>query len=664
MVARESGARGLKGKTDSMRETVRILVVEDQPTDAELAEKEIRKTLESCLFKRVETREDYLACLESFRPDLIITDYRMPRFNGMEVLKLAQEKAPLTPVIIMTGAINEDTAVDCMKAGAANYVIKEHLKRLSQAVVHAIEEKRVLQERYRAERALRESEERYRTLVHTLPDALTLADPEGTILYESPSSLRFFGHDSESEAIGRNVLDWIHPDDHAKAVEAIQTLRSGGNLRGQELVFFKKDGSTFWGELSASSIRDDQGAVTGFLALIRDISDRKRSEEEKAQLQAQLLQSQKMDSIGRLAGGVAHDFNNMLSVILGYSELIQTQLNANDPIRNDVEQIEKAGRRAKDITQQLLAFSRKQIIEPTIIDLNELINSIQKNLARLIGEDIDLKFTPGPDLFKIRFDHSQLDQILINLAANARDAMPQGGRLAIETSNVFLDNTFCREHLGFAAGNYVLLTVADSGVGMDRETLAHAFEPFFTTKAIGKGTGLGLATVYGIVVQGGGWIEAESEPGRGTLFRIYFPSIVEDALANPEQEASAIRSGAGNILVVEDDKLVRRMTVAMLESVGYKVHEAATARDALQYCEKTGNAVDLLITDVVMPELSGTELRDRIQALRPGLKVLFISGYASDVVAHHGIADEGVNFIRKPFSMNDLARAVQKIIPV
>lgn len=646
-----------------MSEAVRILIVEDQPTDAELAEKEILKTLQSCLFKRVETREEYLAELESFQPEVIITDYRMPRFNGLEALKLAQEKIPLTPVIIMTGAINEDTAVDCMKAGAANYVIKEHLKRLSQAVVHAIEEKRVLQERYEAEQALRESEERYRTLVHTLPDALVLADMEGNIIYESPSALRLFGWDLEKDAVGRNFLDWIHPGDHAKILDAIQTLRSGLNLRGQELLFLKKDKSTFWGELSASGTRDAQGAVTGFLALIRDISDRKQSEEEKAQLQAQLLQSQKMDSIGRLAGGVAHDFNNMLSVILGYSELIQTQLNANDPIRNDVEQIEKAGRRAKDITQQLLAFSRKQIIEPTIIDLNERIHSIRKSLGRLIGEDISLEFSPGPDLRKIRFDHSQLDQILINLAANARDAMPQGGRLKIETSNVFLDEAFCREHLGFAAGDYVVLTVADNGIGMDRETLAHAFEPFFTTKAIGKGTGLGLATVYGIVAQGGGFIEAESEPGRGSLFRIYFPSITENAFADPAQKGFTICSGAGNILVVEDDNLVRRMTVALLKSIGYKVHEAASARDALQYCEEGDNAVDLLITDVVMPELSGAELRDRIQAVRPGLRVLFISGYASDVVAHHGIKDEGANFIRKPFTMNELAKAVQNILP-
>jgi two-component system, cell cycle sensor histidine kinase and response regulator CckA len=645
-----------------MSTTIRILIVEDQPTDAELVEIEIRKALDSCQFKRVETQDQFVTALDSFKPDLIIADYRMPQFDGLTALKIAIERVPFTPVIIITGAINEDTAVECMKAGAANYVIKEQLKRLSQAVLHALEEKRVLRERYWAERALRESEERYRTLVHTLPDALTLADWDGNIIYESPSSVKFYGYDSENEAFGRNVLDWIHPDYRTKALGAIETLRTGGNIRGEEFVFFKKDGSTVWGELSASSIRDDLGKVTGFLALVRDISERKRASAERAQLQSQLLQSQKMDSIGRLAGGVAHDFNNMLSVILGYSELIQAQLDAQDPVRGDVEQIEKAGRRAKDITQQLLAFSRKQIIEPTLIDLNELIGSIQKSLARLIGEDVDLQFSPGDSLHRIKFDHSQLDQILINLVANARDAMPQGGQLKIDTSNIRLDEAFCREHLGFTPGDYVLLTIADSGIGMDRETLSHAFEPFFTTKAIGKGTGLGLATVYGIVVQGGGLIEADSEPGQGTVFKIYFPRIKEETVHSDDGDESPIGTGSGSILVVEDDKLVRNMTVAMLESVGYSVHAAESPLDALEYCEKNGDSIDLLITDVVMPALSGADLRDQIQTMRPGLKVLFISGYAADVIAHHGILDEGVNLIRKPFSMSDLAKTVQNII--
>jgi two-component system, cell cycle sensor histidine kinase and response regulator CckA len=645
-----------------MNEPIRILIVEDQPTDAELAKREIGKTIKSCVFQRVETHEDYLAALESFNPDLIITDYRMPRFDGLTALKLALEKAPFIPVIIMTGAINEDTAVECMKAGAANYVIKEQLKRLSQAVLHALEEKRILLERHKAELALRESEERYRTLVHTLPDALTVADINGNVVYEAPTTLRFYGYDVDENLSGRRVIDWIHPAYKAKALNLIDDLKAGRDVRHQEFMLTKKDGASFYGEVSASSMRDAQGNVTGFLSLVRDISDRKQAEAERAQLQAQLLQAQKMESIGRLAGGVAHDFNNMLSVILGYAELIQTQLAKDDPLLNDILQIEKAGRRAKDITQQLLAFSRKQIIEPAIMDLNEFVTSTQKGLSRLIGEDINLHFSPGADLYKIKFDRSQLDQILINLAANARDAMPQGGQLKIETANIRLDEAFSKEHYMMTPGDYVLLTVKDTGVGMDRETLLHAFEPFFTTKTVGKGTGLGLSTVYGIVIQGGGFIEAESEPGHGSTFRIYFPRMSEEAIVAEEIQECPMKQGTGKVLVVEDDPMVRDITVAMLASVGYKVQAAATPLAALEYCEKSCDPIDLLITDVVMPELSGAELRDKIQAMKPGLKVLFISGYASDIIAHHGILDEGVNFIRKPFTLNDLAKAVQNVI--
>jgi two-component system, cell cycle sensor histidine kinase and response regulator CckA len=645
-----------------MNEPIRILIVEDQPTDAELAKREICKAIESCVFQRVETREDYLAALEAFKPNLIITDYRMPRFDGLTALKLALEKVPFTPVIIMTGAINEDTAVECMKAGAANYIIKEQLKRLGQAVLHALEEKRVLLERHKAELALRESEERYRTLVHTLPDALIVADMNGNVVYEAPSTLRLYGYDTSDDLSGRRVVDWIHPDYQAKAHNLIEDLKTGRDVRHQEFILTKRDGSSFHGELSASSMRDAQGNVTGFLALVRDISDRKQAEVERVQLQAQLLQAQKMESIGRLAGGVAHDFNNMLSVILGYAELIQTQLAKENPLLNDVMQIERAGRRAKDITQQLLAFSRKQIIEPAMMDLNEFITGTQKGLSRLIGEDINLQFSPGADLYKIKFDRSQLDQILINLAANARDAMPQGGKLKIETSNVQIDEAFSKEHLMLTPGDYVLLTVTDSGVGMDKETLAHAFEPFFTTKAVGKGTGLGLATVYGIVIQGGGFIAAASEPGRGSIFDIYFPRMAEEATVAEGIPEFSMKQGTGRVLVVEDDPMVRDLTVAMLESVGYTVRAAETPSAALEYCKKNRDPIDLLITDVVMPELSGVELRDRIQAMKPDLKVLFISGYASDIIAHHGILDEGVNFIRKPFTMSDLAKAVQNVI--
>jgi two-component system, cell cycle sensor histidine kinase and response regulator CckA len=645
-----------------MNESIRILLVEDETTDAELAQREIRKGLESCRFHRVETREDFLAALREFKPDIIITDYRMPRFDGLTVVKLALEKTPFTPVIILTGALNEDTAVECMKAGAVDYVIKEHIKRLSQAVIHALEQKRVREERYQAEQAIHESEARYRSLIHTLPDAMTVSDLNGKIIYAAPSAIKFYGFRSGEELVGHSIMEWIHRDHHAKARVAMQSALAGETIQNEEYLLFRRDGSALYGEVSASCMKNAQGQPVGFLMLVRDISDRKRTEEERQQLQAQLLQAQKMESIGRLAGGVAHDFNNMLSVILGYAELLQSQLPAHDPMLTDLTQIERAGRRAKEITQQLLAFSRKQIIEPTLLDLNEVINTAQKGLIRLIGEDIDLRFNSQPGLHKIKFDHSQLEQILINLAVNARDAMPQGGKLVIETANISLDEAFCREHLGFLAGDYVLLSVSDNGMGMDKVTLAHAFEPFFTTKAVGKGTGLGLAMVYGIVNQGGSFIEANSELGQGTTFKIYIPRVAEKETPLIETRENPVEPGTGTVLVVEDDGMVRDMTVAMLEAVGYKVLSAATPMEALEYCEKCGAAVDLMITDVVMPELSGAELRDKILKMLPGIKVLFISGYAGDIIAHHGVLDQGINFIRKPFSMSDLATAVRNVM--
>jgi two-component system, cell cycle sensor histidine kinase and response regulator CckA len=645
-----------------MSESIRILLVEDEPIDAELTQREIRKGLESCTFHRVETREDFLLALKEFQPDLIITDYRMPRFDGLTAVKIAMEKTPFIPVIILTGALNEDTAVECMKTGAVDYVIKEHIKRLSQAVIHALEEKRMREERYQAEQAIRESEARYRLLVHTLPDAMTVADLNLNITYAAPYAVKFYGFRNSKDLVGRNIMEWIHRDHHAKARVAMQAALGGETIRNEEFLLFKKDGSAFYGEMSASCMRNAQEQAIGFLMLVRDVSDRKRTEEERQQLQAQLLQAQKMESIGRLAGGVAHDFNNMLSVILGYTELLQNQLPSHDPKLSDLMQIERAGRRAKEITQQLLAFSRKQIIEPTILNLNDVIASVQKGLIRLIGEDINLRFNPQTDLHKIKFDHAQLEQILINLAVNARDAMPQGGRLTIETANAHLDEAFSREHLGLLPGDYALLTVSDNGMGMDKVTLTHAFEPFFTTKAVGKGNGLGLAMVYGIVNQGGGFIEAHSEPEQGTIFKIYFPRIAEIEMPSTETREYRVEPGTGTVLVVEDDGLVRDMTVAMLEAVGYKVLSAATPKAALEYCKKCGTAMDLLITDVVMPELSGAELRDKILKLLPGIKVLFISGYAGDIIAHHGVLDEGINFIRKPFSMSDLATAVRNVM--
>jgi two-component system cell cycle sensor histidine kinase/response regulator CckA len=398
-----------------------------------------------------------------------------------------------------------------------------------------------------------------------------------------------------------------------------------------------------------------------FLAIILDISERKKAEEEKAKLESQLIQAQKMESIGRLAGGVAHDFNNMLSVILGYAELLKARLPAGDPLVKDVLEIEKAGIHSRDITRQLLAFSRKQIIEPRSVNLNDLIESAQNTLARLIGEDIDQRFHPGKDLWKIKIDPSQVDQILMNLAINARDAMPRGGKLMIETKNIHLDEAYCRTNAECLPGHYVLLEVSDDGAGMDKEILSHIFEPFFTTKEVGKGTGLGLATVYGIVKQNNGFINVYSEPGRGTTFKIYIPRIRGEEITEKNEE-TIVAKGTGTVLLVEDNVMVRGMTTAVLKELGYTVLVAETPQNALSLCESKDTTIDLLMTDVVMPEMNGTELRDKIRAIRPEIKVLFMSGYTSNVIVHRGVLGEGVQFVQKPFSMHDLARKVREAI--
>jgi signal transduction histidine kinase len=389
---------------------------------------------------------------------------------------------------------------------------------------------------------------------------------------------------------------------------------------------------------------------------------RKQSEHEKEQLQEQLVQSQKMESVGRLAGGVAHDYNNMLAVTFLYLELIKQRLNVNDPIMESLLEIEKASLRSRDITRQLLAFSRKQMIAPIPCDLNAIIGSIHQSLARLLGEDIDIRFKAQQDLGRVLLDPSQIDQILVNLAVNARDAMPDGGKLTIETSNVDIDEEYRKEHAGSKPGRYVCLAVSDDGIGMSKETVANIFEPFFTTKETGKGTGLGLATVYGIVKQNNGFIGVYSQIGYGTTFKIYFPLIASDDRADERTESAEVPRGSETILLVEDDDILCRATKAMLEALGYAVTAATSPAEALELLETKEATFDLILTDVVMPGMNGAQMRDRIVELRPGSKVLFMSGYTSDAIVHRGVLDEGIAFVQKPFNVRKLARKIRDVL--
>ena len=390
---------------------------------------------------------------------------------------------------------------------------------------------------------------------------------------------------------------------------------------------------------------------------------RDREQREKEKTQEQLMQAQKMESIGVLAGGVAHDFNNMLGVILGYGENLLHQLHPGDPLREDVKEIVEAGKRAAALTRQLLAFSRKQPLQPEVLDLNTLVRDIAKMLKRLIGEDIDLKLSLADELDRVMADPGQIEQVILNLAVNARDAMPGGGKLTIETANVALDETYAQKHVGVHPGKYVMLAVTDTGCGMDKEVLSQIFDPFFTTKERGKGTGLGLATAYGIVKQSGGHIWAYSEPGRGTTFKIYLPQT--EAIQEPRPDAEkkeATASGGEHVLVVEDEKNLRKMMKAMLSRLGYRVSLAANGGEALLLMEEKGLKPDLVITDVVMPNMSGRDLADRLQRNQPGLKVLYMSGYTDNAVVHQGVLDPGTPFIQKPFTLRDIAEKIQAVL--
>jgi len=527
---------------------------------------------------------------------------------------------------------------------------------------------RDITKRREAEEALRRSEEKYRTILETMQEGLFEHDLKGNYTYVNDAGCKLQGYQRD-ELIRINYRSLFPPETVRFFREVYHRIYETGKpelLMDYEVKF--KHGSIRIHQANVELVRDSSGKPIGFRTLAWDVTERRKMEKEKAQLEEQLVHAQKMESAGRLAGGVAHDFNNMLGVILGNAELIKLRLPQHDPLLKDVLEIERAAVRSRGLTGQLLAFSRKQIIAPVVIDLNEQIMNTEKTLCLMLGEDVDLQFYPGRDLWKIKFDPSQIQQILINLATNARDAMPAGGRLTIETANIYLNEAYCKMHLGFLPGHYVLLGVSDDGTGMEKETLQHLFEPFFTTKEIGRGTGLGLATIYGIVKQNNGFINVYSEPGKGTTFKIYIPRSLEDGDVQKipeegeEREEELVVFGSRMVLLVEDDDMVRGMTSEMLEAIGHTVLAAGSPAEAESLCENNDLHIDLLLTDVVMPEMSGRELSDRIKSKRPSIKVLFMSGYTSNIIAHHGVLEAGVHFIQKPFSLIELARKVREVI--
>jgi PAS domain S-box-containing protein len=895
----------------------RILLVEDLATDAELISRELGQALGSCATHRVQCEAELVRGLHDFTPDVVLTDHSLPQFNAMDALRVVQRERPLTPVIVVTGSLDEETAADYIKAGATDYVVKQRLHRIGPAVHRALALRQALQDAAEVEAALRRSEHRFRRLVEHGSDVVTLLDANGRILFSSHALKPTLGY-APGEKIGRSVFDLLHPEDRARAeplfrtvlqhpdrvakadlrvqhkdgswrelevvavnhledaaVEAIvvnyhdvterkhtenqlrrmteflshaqavahvgswewdmatdvitwseetyrifgvdpaagplsferyvelihpddrdalddavgraretrepfeidhRIVRPDGEVRflygrggiardavgnprrligavlditgrklaeealrranerlqtviqssplaifsvnadgivqswnpaaerlfgwtaeeiigalvpivsdaneeqyrearrrvmqgealtGIALARRKKDGSSVTVNRFAAPLREPDGRVSGILVLIEDVTAMKR-------LEQQFYRAQKMEAVGRLAGGVAHDFNNLLTAILGSTDLLLETLPSDHPGRVDAEETLKATLRAADLTRQLSAFSRQQVLAPRVVSLNAIVAEMDRMLRRLIGEEVDLRTVLAEDLGAVRADSGQLEQVIVNLAVNARDAMPTGGRLTIETANVSLDDAYAAAHQAIVPGAYVMLALTDTGTGMDAETKSRMFEPFFTTKPKGKGTGLGLATVYGIVKQSGGTIWVYSEPGWGTTFKVYLPRVeapVEPASPSPTVKDSA--RGSETILLVEDQEEVRRLTQKMLEARGYRVLVAAGGPEALRLgkeldtlrlVERHGGRIDLLVTDVVMPGMSGGEVLRRLAPTYPEMKVLYLSGYPDESILHHGVLEPGVPFLQKPFTVEGLARKVREVL--
>jgi PAS domain S-box-containing protein len=510
--------------------------------------------------------------------------------------------------------------------------------------------------RKQAEEGLRASEEHFRSFIENLPVGVYRTTPDGRVLMANPALLRMLGYDSLEELGSRNLERESLEAGYARNAFREQIDRQG-EIRGFEASWKRRDGSVVFFRESARAIRADDGRVLYYDGTTEDISERRRLEE-------QFRQAQKMEAVGRLAAGVAHDFNNLLTVVIGYSDLLLQTFAANDRMRPSMEEIKKAGERAAALTRQLLAFSRKQVLKPQVLDLNNLLTNVDQMLRRVIGEDIELVTHLPPGLGRVKADPGQIEQVLMNLAVNARDAMSQGGQLTLEAANVELDSHYARSHESVVPGHYVMLAMTDTGMGMDAETQAHIFEPFYTTKEPGKGTGLGLSTVYGIVKQSGGNVWVYSEPGKGTTFKVYLPRVDQpaDAVAPGESGAGEQSRGSETILLVEDEKAVRSLTREILESRGYHVLEADGAMAALEIGEAHKERINLLLTDVVMPQMSGRELAEHMAPLHPEMKVLYMSGYADNAVARRRMLVPGTALLQKPFTAHALARKLREVL--
>ena len=631
-----------------MGKPLRVLMVEDSEDDALLVLRELRAAGYDLTHERVDTAAALEAALDRHPWDLVIGDYSMPHFSGTAALGMLRQRGLDVPYICVSGTITEELAVAAMKAGAHDYVTKGQLKRLLPAIERELREAQ-------GRATLRATEASFATLVEHAPVGIYRSSPEGRFLSVNAAVVRMLGYETGAQVLNLDMARDVYADAAERQRLVERDTYSDRQYDNVEATWKRRDGRLLTVQLSVRAVRNAAGRVDYYETFVRDVTDQRR-------LQQQVLQSQKMEAVGRLAGGVAHDFNNLLTVITSYSDLLLEDLAPGDAKRDDLEQVRKAADGAAALTRQLLAFSRQQVVEPRVVSLNTVVEGLQKILRRVIGEDIEVTIALAPDLESVRADVGQLEQVLMNLVVNARDAMPTGGRLTVETANVEHDPEYARDREAAAVRRFAMLAVTDTGCGMDEATKARIFEPFFTTKETGKGTGLGLATVYGIVKQAGGFIWVYSEPGQGTSFKIYLPAVDATAERTTAAATTPAPRGTETVLLVEDAAAVRAVTKQILERQGYTVLEAPDGEAGLRLAQRHRGVIHLLLTDVVMPRVGGRELAEQLARLRPDVKVLYASGYTDDSVVRHGILESGTAYLQKPFSPESLARKVRDVL--
>lgn len=646
-----------------MREMIRLLLVEDDEHDAALIFRELERGGFDVVWRRVASEVDLRNSLARGPWDIIISDFKMPGFDGLRAFQVVQQLRVETPFIFVSGALGEERAVEAMRAGARDYLLKDNLARLSVAVRREIATAHTRESERQLEADAQKEQRRLGMAVEASGAGIfEHSSIPGAGHYMSPRLLAMLGHDEQTLPVDANSENWvrqlIHPEDRATYEQAYMRLLDGRAERLATEVRVKHQGG-HWVDIAifAKAVdRDDAGLARQVIGVVMDLSERRSLED-------QLRQAQKMEAIGQLAGGVAHDFNNILTAIFSFAQFaIETMETESQPYR-DLKEVLHAAERAKSLTSQLLAFSRRRPVAPRVVNVNELLQNLQLMLTRVVGEDVTVTTDLQEELENVRIDPGSFEQVIVNLAVNARDAMPDGGTFLLATSNLSLHEESQVSHgERIPPGAYVEIRASDTGFGMNEATTRRAFEPFFTTKGVGSGTGLGLSTCYGIVKQADGFITVESQPGSGTTFRILIPQTRNEVEREAPKQSTKLHSGSETVLVAEDEDQLRRLTVRVLSDLGYQVLHAANGKEALALFRDHAGPIDLLVTDVIMPEVSGKSLAEQLVSERPAIKVLFISGYAPSVIASRGVLEPGTHLLNKPFTPDQLGRTVRKVL--